>query len=116
MVATPYMDEAALCDRIALIQDAKILKIDSPQEIIKQYPKKIYNISADNIYKLLIALKEFEHLYSVYPFGEFVHYSDKRYQLDIAELILFLKNKGLDNIRIELAETTIEDMFMELAK
>jgi ABC-2 type transport system ATP-binding protein len=30
LVSTPYMDEASLCDRIALIQKGKILKIDSP--------------------------------------------------------------------------------------
>ena len=40
LVSTPYMDEAELCDRIALIQDGKILQIDTPQEIIKHYPKK----------------------------------------------------------------------------
>ena len=39
-----YIDEAALCDRIALIQDGEILEIDTPQEIVKHYPKTIYNV------------------------------------------------------------------------
>ncbi|MHB1104872.1 MAG: ABC transporter ATP-binding protein [Lutibacter sp.] len=116
LVSTPYMDEAALCDRIALIQDGKILQIDTPQEIIKHFPKKIYDISADNIYKLLLALKDYEHHYSVYPFGEFVHYTDNRDDFDADELILFLKDKGLNNVIIQPTETTIEDTFMELAK
>jgi len=116
LVSTPYMDEAALCDRIALIQDGKILQIDTPQEVIKHFPKKIYDISADNIYKLLLALKDYEHHYSVYPFGEFVHYADKRNHFDAEELILFLKDKGLNNVIIQPTETTIEDTFMELAK
>ncbi|MGB5430966.1 ABC transporter ATP-binding protein, partial [Eudoraea sp.] len=42
LVSTPYMDEAALCDQIALIQDGEILEIDTPQAIIKHYPKSIY--------------------------------------------------------------------------
>lgn len=116
LVSTPYMDEAALCDRIALIQDGKILQIDTPQEIIKHFPTTIYDIKADNIYKLLLALKEYKHSYSVYPFGEFVHYTDKRDAIDINELTLFLKDKGLNNIIIQSTETTIEDTFMELAK
>ncbi|MGV8945123.1 MAG: ABC transporter ATP-binding protein [Lutibacter sp.] len=116
LVSTPYMDEAALCDRIALIQGGKILQIDTPQEIVKHFPKKIYDIGADNIYKLLTSLKEYEHNYSVYPFGEFVHYTDKRTDFDIEELKVFLKGKGLNDIMIQPTVTTIEDTFMELAK
>ncbi len=116
LVSTPYMDEAALCDRIALIQDGKILQIDDPKEIVKHFPTTIYDIKADNIYKLLLALKAYKHSYSVYPFGEFVHYTDKRNAIDIEELTLFLKDKGLNDIIIQPTETTIEDTFMELAK
>ena len=116
LVSTPYMDEAALCDRIALIQDGKILQIDDPKEIVKHFPKIIYDIKADNIYKLLLALKEYKYSYSVYPFGEFVHYTDKRDAIDDKELTHFLKEKGLNNIIIQPTETTIEDTFMELAK
>src|SRR5690606_13977361 len=44
LVSTPYMDEATLCDRIALIQDGEILQIDSPENIVNQYPKTIYDV------------------------------------------------------------------------
>lgn len=33
LVSTPYMDEASRCDRIALINEGKILKIDTPDNI-----------------------------------------------------------------------------------
>jgi ABC-2 type transport system ATP-binding protein len=36
LVSTPYMDEASLCDRIALIQGGKILSIDTPQKHCKR--------------------------------------------------------------------------------
>ncbi|HCE55723.1 MAG TPA: ATPase [Lutibacter sp.] len=116
LVSTPYMDEAELCDRIALIQHGKILQIDTPQEIIKHYPKKIYDVKADNMYRLLESLKSFEHHYSVYPFGEFVHYTDKREDFNPQELQQYLATKNHQNIKIEITKTTIEDTFMELAK
>ena len=116
LVSTPYMDEAALCDRIALIQDGEILEIDTPKEIVKHYPKTIYDVSADNMYSLIKSLKEYEHNYSVFPFGEFVHYSDNRDAFNLEELKAYLKTKGLKNITISVAETTIEDTFMELAR
>jgi len=116
LVSTPYMDEAALCDRIALIQDGIILQIDTPEAIIKHYPKSIYNVSADNMYQLIQSLKAFEHSHSVYPFGEFVHYTDKRTAFNPDHLKRYLAKKLLSNITVEITEPTIEDAFMELAK
>lgn len=116
LVSTPYMDEAALCDRIALIQDGKILQIDTPQQIVKHYPKKIYDVKADNMYNLILSLNEYKFNYSVYPFGEFVHYTDKRNDFNLEDLQQYLENNGLKNIFIQQTKTTIEDTFMELAR
>lgn len=115
LVSTPYMDEAALCDRIALIQDGSILQIDTPEAIIKHYPKAIYNVSADNMYQLIESLKAYENSHSVYPFGEFVHYTDKRTGFDPKQLKQYLEEKQLAGISIEITQPTIEDAFMELA-
>src|SRR6187431_1596442 len=60
LVSTPYMDEAYLCDRIALIQNGKILSIDTPEEIVKQYPKTLYAIKAARMSKLLQDLRNTE--------------------------------------------------------
>ena len=116
LVSTPYMDEAALCDRIALIQNGEILEIDTPKNIVKHYPKTIYNVRSENMYKLIQTLNDFEHNYSVYPFGEFVHYTDKRDDFVTNDLREHLVNNGLKDIIIEKTEATIEDTFMELAR
>lgn len=116
LVSTPYMDEAALCDRVALIQDGRILQIDTPEAIVKHYPKPIYNVRSNNMYQLIISLKDYEFNHSVYPFGEFVHYTDSRTDFNPKELRHYLESKNLIDIEIEQTEATIEDTFMELAK
>lgn len=116
LVSTPYMDEASLCDRIALIQDGKILEINTPQTIVKHYPKTIYKVKSDKKYVLIEALKAYEHQYSVYPFGEYVHYTDQRNEIDKEELLGYLKSQNLSEIIIDTTEPTIEDSFMELAQ
>ena len=110
------MGEAALCDRIALIQNGSILEVNTPTEIVKQYPKTLYNITADNMYKLIETLKNYQYQYSVYPFGEFVHYTDTRISFNTLELIQYLEAKQLTNIIIQITKPTIEDTFMELAR
>ncbi|HPE83858.1 MAG: ABC transporter ATP-binding protein [Aequorivita sp.] len=116
LVSTPYMDEAALCDRIALIQNGEILEIDTPEAIVNKFPKTIYNVGADNMYKLIQSLQKYKYLYSVFPFGEFVHYTDKRDSFEVADLRSYLEKEGLVNISIEVAQPNIEDAFMELAR
>jgi ABC-type multidrug transport system ATPase subunit len=116
LVSTPYMDEAALCDRVALMQDGQLLQIDSPKNIVQKYPKAVYEIGAKERHKLIQVLRDFPNLYSVYPFGEYVHYTDNRDDLEIPELENYLKSKGLSEIYIGLTEPTIEDVFMELAR
>ena len=116
LVSTPYMDEAALCDRIALIQEGTILKIDTPMALVNHFPKKLYNIKAHNMYQLIRALNTYEHRYSVFPFGEFVHYTDIRDDFKMEILKTYLEQQGLQSIQIELTKPTIEDTFMELAR
>ncbi len=116
LVSTPYMDEAELCDRIALIQDGQILEIDTPHAIVKHYPKPIYNVRANDMYQLIKSLNKYKHHHSVYPFGEFVHYTDSRSEFNPKELVQYLKSENLSEIEIEKTQPTIEDTFMELAK
>ncbi len=116
LVSTPYMDEAELCDRIALIQDGQILEIDTPEAIVKHYPKSIYNVRANDTYQLIKSLNSYAHKHSVYPFGEFVHYTDSRSEFNPKELIQYLESKNLSEIQIDKTKPTIEDTFMELAK
>lgn len=58
VVATPYMDEATLCDRVALMQNGKILKIDTPQNICNSFPEDLYEVKTENIPALIKILKE----------------------------------------------------------
>lgn len=115
LVSTPYMNEAALCDRIALIQEGKILKVDSPQNIVANYRKNIYNISAPDTYKLILDLKKYPTCGSVYAFGEYIHYTDASDNFNAADLKEYLVSNSHSQIEIHLTDATIEDVFMDLA-
>ena len=114
LVSTPYMDEASLCDRIALIQNGKVLKIDSPQAITSDYDKVIYDIQSKNTHGLIHDLKNYPSHYSVYAFGEFIHYIDKNLDFNPQDIQTYLEDKTHTDIVIRKAVTTIEDVFMDL--
>lgn len=116
LVSTPYMDEASLCDRIAMIQNGEILEINNPLTIAENFDKSIYKVKANNAYRLLLALKNFPDTHSVFPFGEYVHYISENEKFNKSELEAYLKSQGLEQIEIELTQASIEDVFMELSK
>ena len=115
LVSTPYMDEAALCDRIALIQDGRILKIDSPPNIIEQHDKQIYNVEAAHKHDLIQDLKDYPGNHSVFAFGEFVHYSHSGKDFSPEALKKYLEEKGHKQVFIKATSPGIEDVFMDLS-
>jgi ABC-type multidrug transport system ATPase subunit len=114
IASTPYMDEAGQCDRVALIQSGRILKISSPDEVAKSFSSTLYGIKSKQRFRLIQTLREYRFAKSVHPFGESVHYADRRDQPDPEEIINYLKDKGIDDASIQTIESTIEDTFMEL--
>jgi ABC-2 type transport system ATP-binding protein len=115
LVSTPYMDEASQCDRVSLIQDGKLLVTDRPEEIGRRYPRPLLAISGGNILGLLGALRRFPHVAAVWPFGEALHYTDRREEpvgMIEAELRGYVEQVGLPGVTIRPIPATIEDAFM----
>jgi ABC-2 type transport system ATP-binding protein len=73
LVSTPYMDEASLCDRIALIQNGNIMSLDTPQNIINNFPVPLYAAKSKDIYRLLKDFRSDPAVETCYAFGEYLH-------------------------------------------
>jgi ABC-2 type transport system ATP-binding protein len=116
LVSTPYMDEASLCDRIALIQNGQFLKIDTPKKIVSQYENKLWAVQSDNMYKLLNDLRANELTKNCFAFGDKHHVSVSSEQLSMSRLKDLLETVRHTNVEIREIEPTIEDCFMQLAQ
>lgn len=115
LVSTPYMDEAELCDRIALIQGGKILRVDTPENIIEKHPKQIYNVRSRETYRLIQDLKDYPGSESVFAFGEFIHFTSSEETFEPQELQEYLLEKKHEELEIYPANASVEDVFMDLA-
>lgn len=115
LVSTPYMDEASLCDRVALIQHGKILQLSTPQEVIEQYPYELYSVSSGDIYSLLNDVRNYPGMMSCYAFGRSAHISFVKGTFQESGLLDYLKEKKHDQPVIRKIVPGIEDCFMEEA-
>jgi len=103
IVSTPYMDEANLCDRIALIQHGEILSVETPEQIIRQFPKKLYRTEMKNNLLLLEELRANPAVESALMFGEYLHVTFKddmpifpdfqKIEPSIEDCFIYLMNK-----------------------
>jgi ABC-type multidrug transport system ATPase subunit len=116
VVSTPYMDEANRCDRVALIEQGRLLAIDTPQAIVQAFDRPLIAIRAPRRYEALLALRRFPHTRSVLPFGEVHHYTDRRADAPppavIEELRQFLTSAGFADAEVAQVTPTVEDAFI----
>jgi len=114
MVSTPYMDEAALCDRVALMQEGNIMSIDTPAGIIDSHKKPLASVSTNDMFRLVKDLLSLSDCYSAYRFGAAVHYTPIGKDLETELIEDQLVKMGHGDIEVVPVKPGIEDCFMEL--
>ncbi|MCB9017516.1 MAG: ABC transporter ATP-binding protein [Paludibacteraceae bacterium] len=113
LVSTPYMDEATLCDRIALIQKGNILQTDTPAQMVRSFGHPLFAISSVRRYDLLLAAREYPEILRCYSFGETHHLLFRGTPCpDIFKQAM--RMSGFDDIEISPVDPTIEDCFIQL--
>ena len=116
LVSTPYMDEARLCDKIALIKEGKFMEIDTPENIIASFNKILWSVQSKKMFKLLTDLRSHPFIDSCFAFGETHHITLKNNDLTINNLHKWLQQKGHEEIVIQEIKASIEDCYMQLAQ
>lgn len=113
VVSTPYMDEAMLCDRIALMQEGRFLRIDTPSRIIAAYSDRLWTVKSDNMHRLLEDLRSYPEVKTAFSFGETYHVTvtDRALSENLKD---YLHTRGHNRIAVCPASATIEDCFMSL--
>ena len=115
LVSTPYMDEASLCDRIALIQNGSILSIDTPQGVINSFSNPLLAVRSSSMLPLLNDLKSFPSVENAYPFGEY-HHAVMRPGYEKKELAAHLMAQDNRELELQEIQPDIEDCFIALMK
>ena len=114
VVSTPYMDEAKLCDRIALIQNSQILDVDTLEGILNKNQQNLFAVNSNKMYQLLKDLRAFPDTISCFAFGQKHHLQLKSGNENLENLNTYLGKRGHANIQIVKINPDIEDTFIKL--
>lgn len=115
LVSTPYMDEANLCDRVALIQNGQLLSINTPEGVVNDFSWPLWAIKSPHMLALLNELKQKEFVKDIYPFGEYHHVVLKNNSV-VPALKAFINEHPVEVLTAREVKPGIEDSFIALMK
>ena len=116
LVSTPYMDEANLCESIALIHNGKLLAVDSPASIIAQFKFNLFGVQSTHSNMLIKPLRQFEKTRHCFAFGKTLHLTLNDASTDEKDIVEFLKKHGYNHVHVWPMKPAIEDCFIEWMK
>lgn len=112
LVSTPYMDEAARCDQIALIQNGNIVDQNTPSAILASYRFPLFSIRPALRAQAVQILRDIKGVRQAYLFGHSIHASLNK-GLDADWLAREMSQNGIEDFTIENIEPGFEDCFIE---
>ena len=116
LVSTPYMDEAKRCECIALIQNGRLLAVDTPAAVVAQFTFPLFGIQSAHSNALLKPLREFEKTRHCFAFGKTLHLTLNDASIGESDIVEFLKKHGHPHVDVWRMEPGIEDCFIEWMK
>lgn len=116
LVSTPYMDEASRCDRVLLMQDGRALATASPAALTAAYPRPLVAVTGGVRMAVVQRMRQHPHAAAVWPFGDTLHVTDARADVDATavarELEAWAADAGMVDVRAKPVAAGIEDVFM----
>ena len=115
LVSTSYMDEATRCERIALIDKGKILRVNTPDGLAAGLDENLYNASATRMFELLTKLRQLPEVEDCYTFGATLHVVGRK-GFNPSSVMDKLRLEGLHDVKVYPAKGDIEDLFIKLTR
>lgn len=115
LVSTSYMDEATQCERVAMINNGRILETDTPHNLVAGLGENLYNAVASDMFRLLSELRRMPDVVDCYTFGATLHVVGTD-DFDSEKTTIMLMSAGLSDVSIYPAEGNIEDLFIKLTR
>ena len=116
IVSTPYMDEAVLCDQVALMKDGQILSIDTPDGLVANMDRALWSATAEDMGDLLLKLRSLQGVLSSFAFGEAHHFTFDEQIITPEEIHTRLLEQGVKGLNIRKILPSIEDYFLIISQ
>ncbi|MDT7892095.1 MAG: ATP-binding cassette domain-containing protein [Thermoproteota archaeon] len=115
-MTTHYLEEAdAYCDRIAIIDKGRILKIGAPSELKESLGGGVIAIQiASNVDEAVKVISQLDGVLDIKSDKEKIRIKAKNINNLTPELLRSLFEKGIKVTKLEMSEPTLDEVYLEL--
>jgi ABC-2 type transport system ATP-binding protein len=117
VMATPYLDEAERCGRVALLHEGRLLAVDAPGNLQAALDGQILEVTVGGGHPPLALLAAIDGVRDVQPFGDRVHVrvAPGLNATDIAHHVqVALERQDSTGVSVRPIAASLEDVFIEL--
>ncbi|MGA7744557.1 MAG: ABC transporter ATP-binding protein [Polyangia bacterium] len=112
-VTTHYLDEAEYCGRIGLMVDGRLVALDTPAALKRQYvPGRVLSVRGRNLASAAAGLRSRPGIIAVEPFGAGLHLQVAPADWNADSISAALTNAGAQAVEVETGQPTLEDVFL----
>jgi ABC-2 type transport system ATP-binding protein len=113
VMATPYLDEAERCARVALLHNGRLLAIDTPGALRASLPPSLVEVIAADHRRAMELLPTMPGVLDVQMFGERAHVRlERRDTGSVERLAAGLRAAGVGVESVRPIATSLEDVFI----
>jgi len=113
IVSTAYMDEAERFDRVALLDQGRLLAMDTPDRLARDLEGRLLSVRAVPLREARDRLESLPFVVRAAVFGDRVHATVDDAEERRTETERLLEEAGLAAVDVEPVEPSMEDVFME---
>jgi len=110
VVATPYMDEAELCHRVAFINLGQLISCQTPAQLISAYPHQILELSVES--KHINRYLDDCYLLDLHSFGNKYHVVTNDIDRTRTEIQHKLTQQKIPILKLQNIKPSLEDVFV----
>jgi ABC-2 type transport system ATP-binding protein len=115
LMATPYLDEAERCSRVALLDGGRLLALDDPARLRAVFPGEILEVLGRPLDRLVSVVTGMAGIEDAQVFGERVHVQVR--DLTAPESMTWLGERlaaeGVAEVQIRQIPPSLEDVFID---
>lgn len=113
-LATPYLDEAERCSRVALMNKGKILICDEPGNIRRSLSDKVIELITDNVRLAAARLRGLKDINDVQIFGDKLHISISDVDVGMAAISEVCGREKISITNYRQIVPSMEDAFISM--
>jgi len=116
VMSTPYLDEAERCSRVALMNEGKLMVVDTPQNVKGLMKGEVIEIVCDKIRQASIVLQANPQVKDVQAFGDRLNVVLENSKRDFPEIQKQLKGEQIQVQEWRVINPSLENIFISLMK